>query len=259
MATPRVGPAGTAPFSAVRRPDTEWTGGKPLSEARNAHRTNTREELEAAANSNANWFEGDVRLEIDGSGLEMRHDRQHESGDNLTLREWLEAGKKSGRGLKLDVKEPEHMKAILDEVARAQLPPGRLMLNLGFGAMEKWGPEIRARFPNATLAINPPTEQRVDARAAARMVEQAKALGGPVTFVVRHDRLTDAAIAEFKKHPGATISVWGSTGDVAQTTAALKARGVNGMIDLAPPHGVGVGDVLEAGKNWVRTGLDKLF
>lgn len=257
MTDRRVGaPTGTP---IQRAAGTTWGAGRPLSEARNAHRTNTVEEFEAAAKSQANWFEGDVRLEIDGSGLEMRHDRQHESGDNLTLRQWLEAGKKSGRGLKLDVKEAEHMPAILDEIARAQIPQERLMINLGFGAMDKWGAQIRSRFPDTILAINPPTERAVDARAAAKMVAQARALGGPVTFVVRHDRLTDAAIAEFKKLPGSSISVWGESDAVATTTSDLKRRGVNGMIDLAPPHHEGLGDKLEAGKNWVKTGLDKFF
>ncbi len=93
-----------------------------LGNAKNAHRTNTREQFEAALKSGANWFEGDVRLEIDGSGIEMRHDQAHESGDNLTLREWLTMGKASGRGLKLDVKESQHLPAILDELERARTP-----------------------------------------------------------------------------------------------------------------------------------------
>ncbi|GEN12948.1 hypothetical protein SAMN05443572_11388 [Myxococcus fulvus] len=35
-----------------------WSGDLPLSEARNAHRTNTKEEFQAALDSDANWFEG---------------------------------------------------------------------------------------------------------------------------------------------------------------------------------------------------------
>lgn len=241
-------------------PDTTWHKGQHLSEARNAHRTNTKEQFQDALKSGANWFEGDVRLEIDGSGIEMRHDKQHESGDNLTLREWLTMGKDSGRGLKLDVKEPEHMAEILKTIKEVGVPQERLMLNLGFGAMEKWGAEIRKQFPNAILAINPPTEGTVGAAEARRMVEQAKKLGGPVTFVVRHDKLSDAAIREFQKLPGATISVWGSgVKDVARTTDELKRRGVNGMIDLAGEGGKGADDYLRDGFNWVKTGLDKVF
>jgi hypothetical protein len=190
----------------------------------------------------------------------MRHDKQHESGDNLTLREWLTMGKASGRGLKLDVKEPEHMAEILKTIKQVGIPEERLMLNLGFGAMDQWGAEIRKQFPNAILAINPPTDGKVGAAEARRMVEQAKKFGDPVNFVVRYDKLTDAAIREFQKHPGADISVWGSgVKDVSRTTEELKRRGVNGMIDLAGGGGKGVDDYLEDGFNWAKTGLDKLF
>jgi hypothetical protein len=243
----------------ARAADTTWRAGQPLSEARNAHRTNTKEQFQDALKSGANWFEGDVRLEIDGSGIEMRHDTSHESGDNLTLREWLTMGKQSGRGLKLDVKEPQHMAEILKTIREVGIPQERLMLNLGFGAMEQWGAEIRRQFPEATLAINPPTEGTVGAAEARRMVEQAKKFGDPVTFVVRHDKLSDEAIREFKKHPGATISVWGSgVKDVAATTQALERRGVNGMIDLSSSS-KGADDYLKDGFNWARTRLDKWF
>lgn len=228
-------------------------GARPLAEAHNAHRTNTKEEFEAGLKSGANWFEGDVRLELDGSGIEMRHDTTHESGDNLTLREWLQKGKAAGVGLKLDIKEPQHMPAILDELARAGIPEDRLMINVGFGGFEEWGRTIREPFPNAILALNPPTEGPIGAMEAARMVRQAQKLGGPVTFVVRHDRLTDEAISTFKGH--GTISVWGHTEDVRARTAELKRRGVDGMIDLSPNHVPGPTELLEKGWNWARTKL----
>jgi hypothetical protein len=99
----------------------------------------------------------------------------------------------------------------------------------------------------------------VGAAEARRMVEQAKQFGDPVNFVVRYDKLTDEAIREFQKHPGAAISVWGSgVKDVARTTEELKRRGVNGMIDLAS-GGKGVDDFFKDGFNWAKTGLDKLF
>jgi hypothetical protein len=91
------------------------------------------------------------------------------------------------------------------------------------------------------------------------MVAQAKQFGDPVSFVVRHDRLTDEAIREFQKHPGAEISVWGSgVKDVSRTTEELKRRGVNGMIDLSSDS-KGVDDFLKDGFNWARTRWDKLF
>lgn len=52
---------------------------------------------------------------------------------------------------------------------------------------------------------------------------------------------SDAAIREFQKLPGATISVWGS-----------------GMIDLSSDS-KGVDDFLRDGFNWGKTQLDKWF
>ncbi|HVE83395.1 MAG TPA: DUF2181 domain-containing protein [Myxococcales bacterium] len=237
--------------------DTEWWGGRPLSEARNAHRTNTKEQFNDALHSSANWFEGDVRKEINSDRMEMRHDEGHESGDNMTLREWLEAGVKTGRGLKLDVKEPEHMNEIMDEVERAGVPQERLMINLGYGAFEKWGPEIRRRFPDALLALNPPTSGTIGKKEAEQLVDQARRLGGPVTFEAHYDQLSDEAIATLKPH--GTISVWGDgVGDVRGITEQLRDRGVDGMIDLADHH-PGVGDAVDKAYNWAKTKLDKIF
>ncbi|NTX63664.1 DUF2181 domain-containing protein [Myxococcus sp. CA051A] len=242
--------------------DNTWSGTQPLSEARNAHRTNTKEQFEDALNSGANWFEGDVRKEINKDSPEMRHDKNHEDGDNLTLNEWLTMGKESGRGLKLDIKEADQMPAVLDELEKVGISEDRLMLNLGFEDMQEWGPKIRERFPNAILAINPPTGGDVKGTDAQKMVDLAKELGGPATFVVRHDKLTDEAIKTFLPagSPAAgTISVWGDSKDPVKAAEDLKARGVNGMIDIAGPHGNSWGDRADAVKNWFKTGWDKFL
>jgi hypothetical protein len=84
----------------------------------------------------------------------MRHDVTHESGDNLTLREWLELGKVSGRGLKLDFKETDLMPAALDAIAGSGVPHERLMFNLGYGAMQEWGSEIRRRIKAESSTTN---------------------------------------------------------------------------------------------------------
>lgn len=239
------------------RPDNEWWAGRPLSEARNAHRTNTKEQFDDALHSNANWFEGDVRKEINSDRIEMRHDETHESGDNMTLREWLQAGVKTGKGLKLDVKEPSQMKAIMEEVERVGVPQERLMFNLGYGAMEQWGPEIRQRFPDALLALNPPTDGTIGKKEAEQLVAQAQRLGGPVTFEAHHDQLSNEAIAILRPH--GTISVWGSgVDDVRGTTEELRGRGVNGMIDLSD-HQPGVGEAADKAYNWAKTKLDQIF
>src|SRR5438270_4687281 len=95
---------------------TSWWRGRPLSEGKNAHKTNTREQFDAAMKDGTfNWFEGDVRKELHGDRVEMRHDTTPEPGDNLTLKEWLALGKASGRGLKLDVKDGFELPEIIRE------------------------------------------------------------------------------------------------------------------------------------------------
>lgn len=244
---------------------TMWWGGRPLSEARNAHRSNTREQMEEALEAGYNFLEGDVREEINHEGrLEMRHDKIHESGDNLTLEEWLEIGKASGRGLKLDVKEPQFTPRILDAVAKVGVPPERLMFNLGFDAMERWGEAIWKRFPESILAINPPgTDGKLTLEDARKMVAQARSLGLPATFVVRFDKLTPEVIETLEAV--APVSVWNSpfegqkVEDPAAEAARLRRSGVTGVVDLRKSAGTREKTEawLEGGINAVETGLDK--
>jgi hypothetical protein len=247
------------------RPDTSWWKGRPLAEARNAHATNTKEQFDHAIKSGANWLEGDIRKEINSDKLEMRHDAGHEKGDNLTLREWLERGRASGRGLKLDVKEGRHIGRILDEAERANIPSERLMFNLGDTDMREWGPKIRERFPNAILAVNPPSGGRkLKTSQVNAMIENAKAGGHPVTFVVKQSQLTQDAIDKLRGY--GTISVWNSPGDIpgdkiGDVTRKLRAAGVNGVIDLRPP--LSFGEKIEFGWNrgtsFVKDQLDRIF
>jgi hypothetical protein len=251
---------------------TTWNKARPLSEAKNAHSTNTKEDFEHAMKNGYNWFEGDIRTEINPPhALEMRHDKGHESGDNLTLEEWLTKGKQSGRGLKLDVKEGERIGEILDMAEKVGVPSERLMFNLGDGDMAKWGAEIRRRFPDAQIAINPTdslggkqNEGPLAAWQVDRMLELAKQTGQPTTFVVRYDRLTDEAIARLSA--AGTVSVWnspaqGGVDDVAKLARELRLRGVDGVVDIRESMDwkdkAGVG--LDKAKNFVRDGWDKLF
>ena len=228
-------------FDAGARSPQTWWAGRPLSEARNAHSTNTRADFEAALAHGYNFLEGDVRVALNPPhALQMRHDRGDEPGDNLSLDEWMKRGTASGRGLKLDVKETDRMPELLDAVAAAGVPEGRLMINLGDGDMRRWGPLVRERFPGATLACNPPAGER-DGKLSSRQVEAmaslARSLGGPVTFVVRLDLLTDAAIRTLS--PLGPVSVWNDPGrpapaDLVQAERALRERGVTGVVDLRP-------------------------
>jgi hypothetical protein len=224
----------------TRTLENTWSMGRPLAEAHNAHSTNTKEDLEHALKEDYNFFEGDVRTEINPPHRpEMRHDKGHESGDNLLLEEWLAIGKRSGRGLKLDVKEGAALPAILDAVEKSGVPDTRLMFNLGDGDMARWGEAIRKRFPLATLAINPSGEKLGDAELES-MIANARRGGAPLTFVVRYDLLTDEAIAKLR--PYGPISVWNGLGkapdDIDKERESLRQRGVEGVIDLRPSPGL---------------------
>ncbi|MFL5319259.1 MAG: FAM151A/B family protein [Myxococcaceae bacterium] len=229
-------------FQSKRVNPNHWWPGRPLSEARHAHKTNTAEQFQEAMKGGYNFFEADIRAGINPPHeLECRHDETGEPGNNLTLKQWLKMGKDSGRGLKLDVKEYAYVPKILDEVQAADIPDGRLMINLGDSAMSKYGAEIRRRFPNAILAINPKRSEaaKLNETQVKRMLELADKLGGPVTFVVRYDQLTPAATEQLTAK--GTVSVWNDPGIAAPENppavgAELRRMGVNGVIDLRPPE-----------------------
>jgi hypothetical protein len=206
---------------------------QPLSGVRNAHRTNTAAEMLAGLSGNFAQLEGDVRVELNPPHhLELRHDVGHEPGDNLTLRQWLAIGKASGRLLKLDVKEPAAMAAIVDEVKRSGVRSDRLVFNLGDGAMEQWGQALREGFPDATLAFNPDTRR---ADWAEHMVQLAQRFGGKATFVVRLDLATPSTVKRLEAV--APVSVWNmpevaGVTDPEATRLALQRLGCTGVVDI---------------------------
>ncbi len=206
-----------------------------LDGATNAHRSNTVEESDEALGHDTDWLEGDIRGEIDHpERLEARHDQGREDGDNLTFDQWLDRGLASGRGLKLDIKEPERTPQILDELEARGVPDERLMFNLGADDIARYGPEIRERFPDAILAINP-GRQGLTPEGLAQMARLADELGGQSTFVIREDLLSDQAVAALQGH--GSISIWNdpsrpAQGSIDERTASLRERGVDGVIDL---------------------------
>lgn len=230
--------------------DRQWWSDRPLYDARNAHRTNTKEEFADGLEGDFNWFEGDVRVEIDHDDrLEMRHEIHHESGDNLSLEEWLTKGKKAGKGLKLDIKESARMPQLLDTVAKVAPSQERLMFNLGDANMNKWGAEIRRRFPESILAINP---RVVDGKLDVdRMIDLATRFAGRVTFVLHENQVTPAAVATLQQY--GPVSIWGDVADPAKRRGELLAAGVEGMIDLGHDSPPTVGERLDSAKNRFRT------
>lgn len=249
---------------------TEWQPGAALTGARNAHSTNTKEQMREALEHGYSFLEGDVRQELNAPhAIEMRHDGGHESGDNLTLRQWLEIGLASGRGLKLDVKEPQHMARIMDTVEEYGIDHGRLMFNLGFSGMGEWGRRIRERFPSSWLAINPPSgEGAMSSEQIEGMLAQARDLGGSVTFVIRFEHLTREAIDRLQLV--GPVSVWNSpyegrdVEDAQRVASKLREKGVAGVIDIRASAGLAdrIEHVADIGANVARTeieqGLDRV-
>lgn len=242
----------------TRTAQTGWAPGKPLADARNAHSTNTREQMKDALERDRNFLEADVRQEINPPHeLEMRHDEGQERGDNLTVRQWLAIGVASGRGLKLDVKEARHMPRLIDEIAAAGVPAGLLMFSLGFDSADRWGARLRARFPQAWIAINSPShEDELTPSGIEAMLALGRRIGGPITFIVYFDSLTLAKLNALK--PGGPVSIWNSrfagtrVEDPAAVTRSLERMGVDGVVDIRPSAGlvdyVGLGLGWAAGK-----------
>lgn len=213
-----------------------WPLGGALVSARNAHYTNTVEELRAALVGDANWLEGDLRLDDDGR-LVMAHDRGDEQS-GLAFAEWLHVGGVSGRGLKVDVKEVDAVGPLLAMLERSGVPQGRLMVNVGEVA-ETVVVDIRRRLPDAWIALTPTLRRGgYDAVSLARIARLARAAGGRIAFPIRWDRASDEVIAFLRRF--GRVSVWTSRSGGTPPSAALeglrlRTRGVDGVIDLGPP------------------------
>ncbi|NTX08559.1 FAM151A/B family protein [Myxococcus sp. CA040A] len=242
-----------------------WEEDMKLADAHNAHSTNTRGDFNKAAKGDYNWMEGDVSMEINDKGrIEMRHDPIHEKGDNLTLTEWLNKGKELGVGLKLDVKdEAVFGQGFLNEVRAAGVPEHQLMFNYGFQKAADHGVETRAMFPGATIAINPPSPDKVPKGSdpISEMVKMVETGGvtKPVTFVFEYGKhpTNPADIARLQDL--GPISVWrGATltgmSEEDATRHLKKDLGYTGMIDLKETAmndpGAAIKDTVDKGMNY---------
>lgn len=209
-----------------------------LTTGRNAHRTNTLDEMRAGLEGDHNWLEGDLRVRADGT-LVLSHDAD-KTDRGLTLDEWLRIGGASERGLKIDVKEPAALPGLLDAIAASGVPDGRIMLNVA-GVSEREVREMRERFPDAWLALNPALSghgyRDEDLEEVGRLADAA---GGRIAFPVRWDCVDDRVIAALKPH--GKVSIWtdnsqGTPDNTEAERSRLIERGVDGVIDLGPPQG----------------------
>jgi hypothetical protein len=207
-----------------------------LTTAKNAHRTNTQEEFDEALGDDFNWFEGDLRLDGDGVPV-MSHDAD-KVDDGIELDDWLRQGRTAERGMKVDVKDLDALPKLLDSLERSGIPEGRMMINVPTLPVDQMR-QIRSRFPDAWLAINPAVHEdgyhRDDIDKATAV---ADAVGGRVAFPVRWDVASDDVIHQLEQH-GKT-SIWtaksqGTPDDAEAETKRLRERGVTGVIDLGEP------------------------
>lgn len=227
---------------ATTRPEVRWHAGRPWHEARNAHETNSAKTLVHALRSDANWLEGDLRRDAAGR-LVMAHDA-HDVGWGVSFERWLAIGAASGRGVKVDLKDAAAFDAMLDAIEASGIDPSRLILNVPVAGpperalVDSQLRRLRRRFPRATANLYPTGQVTAMSPAViAELARAARIVGGSVMFPLQWDLLRDDAIRALRPFGKIAVwssPVWGTPADAAREAAALRLRGVDGMIDLAP-------------------------
>ncbi|NTX08882.1 hypothetical protein [Myxococcus sp. CA040A] len=228
----------------------QWKPGQKLSEANNAHATNTQHDFNKAVEEGKNWVEGDLQTKKDG-GMEMNHD---ESGPKLSFQEWLAKGKALGVGVKVDVKldafkndpvkKEAAVKEMVKQVVDSGIPGERLMFSVN-PTEARWIREaLGDKLPTATMGINAPDGALTSDTAAAMQQHITDNAPRPVSFITRYKDIKDASpeVIQALKNGKATVSVWNDPGDmsplieqaddVVSETKKLKERGVDGMVDI---------------------------
>jgi len=220
---------------ARARPDLAWNPLNDIAVARNAHITNTREQLTAALQGEYDWLEGDIS--VDDHGRAVLHHPGRDSID-FTLGQWLTVVAASGRGAKLDLKTPHAIAPALDALERSHIPHARIIINI-----QPWlgsGPalfEIRRRFPTAIINITPRGTARVSDAELGAVQLAARIVGGRVMFPIRQDLMSSRIVAALR--PMGLVAAWNApelTDPQPSDVAHLRALGVNGTIDLRDPE-----------------------
>ena len=212
--------------------------------------------MREALENDYNWLEGDLRVDSSGE-LVMAHDADKE-GAGLKLDEWLAIGGAGERGLKIDVKESEAIPALLDQLEASDIPDGRIMLNVGTGVGESGIREMRERFPDAWLAINPSPGDDNDYGPddLGEATELADIAGGRVAFPLRWDLVDQRVVDTLKPH--GKVSIWtsqaeGTPDQPGRESRKLRDMGVEGVIDFGPPQSI-VENLAERGQNIWNSG-----
>ena len=254
-----IAPPARKPKAPPVGPNRPWNNDMPLRGSRNAHRTNTTEQIEEARHSKVHWFEGDLRSpNHPKQPLNMGHD---DSEQGMPLSEWLKRGKASGRGLKLEMKDVQsaaEVDRILDEVEKSNQDgklDQRLMFNMAAGNMERFGQQIAERFPGAILAIT--ARQGELTPQEVRRLQDIPNGWDPrpkVTYVLNETQVARGLVHKLQQI--GPVSIWNNVGtdlvsedgqgSVDDRRRRLERMGVEGVIGLEPD------------KNFTQVALDKL-
>lgn len=217
---------------ARSRPDLAWNSAFDIAIARNAHENNTRMQLAAGLAGEFDWLEADVRLGANGQP-HMQHRLKDPIG--LQLHQWLQIVVPSGRGIKLDVKEPEALPAVIAAVQRAGVRQDRLIMNVGPWPA-KLLQSIRRAFPQAIINLSPISDTDLTPAEIVQLQVAARIVKGRVMFPIRHDLINPGVVWALR--PFGRVAVWNTpelTNPTAFTTLELRLMGVDGMIDLREP------------------------
>ncbi len=219
---------------ACARPDLAWPTGRDIAVARNAHLTNTRQELVDALRSESDWLEGDVGMH-DGQPV-MRH----APGDavDLTLERWLRIVATSGRGAKLDLKDADALPSMLRAIRAADIPEHRLIINVEVLPVEQLR-SIRRAFPKAIVNLSPVADADLTDMELVALQSAADVVRGNLMFPIRIDLMSADVVRALR--PFGRIAVWNEPrlwNPSPNDTACLRAMGVNGMVDLREPRGL---------------------
>jgi hypothetical protein len=219
------------------RPDLAWPVDRDIAIARNAHVTNTADEMAEALASEYDYLEGDIR--IDGGGtVVMAHDKGDVRG--MSFEEWLALCNCSGRGIKMDFKESAAIWPALMACKRRGIDGRRLNINITvYGDPDaNVSPtllrRIRKLYPTAVINLSVSVEKYTPEVLSA-MRQFARIAGQPAMFPLRGDLVTPQVVAALRN--SGKIAIWNSPelwspSNIDAETRRFRAMGVNGTIDL---------------------------
>jgi hypothetical protein len=227
-------------MAAAARPELAWEDRASLAPAKNAHFTNTPNQLAYALQNEFNSLEGDIRMV--GGIPRMAHDKGKTNG--LSFADWAAIGARSGKMLRIDIKESSALGPVEQIVRSLNIPPHRITWNISVAMPKSDGNipmstalAIRNSYPESWISINVPS---YDEKGYSTIVKAGAEIGGKIAIALRADKATQPLIARMKQ--AMTVNIWNDATqwwprDIAALTAQLRSMGVDGMIDLRRPDG----------------------